>query len=78
MSPATEQLLRAAMALPGDQRWELVEALLAGETPSGTEDGDIEAAWDAEAERRLDEIRAGRAAGRPLEEFLAELRGRRS
>jgi putative addiction module component (TIGR02574 family) len=71
MSPATEQVFQAALALPEEERRELVETLLAA-GPGG-----IEAEWDAEAERRLDEILDGRAEGRPLDEFLAELRGRR-
>jgi putative addiction module component (TIGR02574 family) len=77
MTPATEQVLHAAMALPEDEQRELVEALLSARTSPDSE-ADVEAAWDAEAGRRLDEIVAGRAAGRPLDEFLAELRGRRS
>ena len=75
MSPETEQVLQAAMALPEDQQRELVEALLRGQ-PSHRPA--VEPEWDTEAECRLDEILDGRAVGRPLDEFLAELRGRRS
>lgn len=36
MSPATGQVLQAALALPEGERWELVEALLSGDaSPEG-------------------------------------------
>jgi putative addiction module component (TIGR02574 family) len=73
MNPATEQVFRAALALPEDEQRELVEALLSARPA----DKEIEAAWDAEAERRLDEILSRQSDGQPLDEFLAELRGRR-
>ena len=35
---------------------------------------DVEAAWDEEASRRVEEIRSGQAIGRPVEDLLADLR----
>jgi putative addiction module component (TIGR02574 family) len=55
---------------PGD-RVELAHFLLSSLEP---EDDEVEAAWGAEASRRVEEIQSGRATGRPVEEFLAELR----
>jgi putative addiction module component (TIGR02574 family) len=59
---------------PGD-RVELAHFLLSSLEP---EDEAVEAAWDAEAERRAEEIRSGRAIGRPVDDFVAELRERYS
>ena len=39
------------------------------------EDG-VEEAWQAEIARRVAQIRSGQAAGRPIDEVLAELRER--
>jgi hypothetical protein len=72
------------------QRWvlewrDLVEFEIVAVSPSGAvrslflsslepEAEGAEAAWDAEATRRVTEIRAGSARGRPVDELLAELR----
>lgn len=50
---------------------ELTELTLDGEP-----DSDIEAAWDAELERRAEMIRQGTATGEPAEQVFAELRNR--
>jgi len=42
------------------------------------EDADAEQAWDAELERRGEDIRSGRAAGEPAERVFAELRAKYS
>jgi putative addiction module component (TIGR02574 family) len=55
---------------PGE-RAELAHFLLSSLDP---EDEGAESAWDAEASRRVNEIRAGRASGRPVEDLLSELR----
>jgi putative addiction module component (TIGR02574 family) len=57
MSPATEQLLQAALALPEDERLELVEALLASHDPSSGLPFDP--SWLGEIQRRSAEIEAG-------------------
>jgi putative addiction module component (TIGR02574 family) len=57
MSPAAEQLLKAAMDLPDEERRELVDSLLAVDTPSDQEPFDP--AWVAEFQRRSAEIDAG-------------------
>jgi putative addiction module component (TIGR02574 family) len=61
----------AALA-PGD-RGALAHFLLSSLDP---EEEGAEEAWDAEARRRVEEIRSGRAAGRPVDDFIAELRER--
>lgn len=57
MSPATEQLLQAALALPEQERVELAEAILAGEDQPS--DLLFDPAWLGEARRRSAEIDAG-------------------
>ena len=57
MGPATEQVLQAALALPEEERLELVEALLADHAPSG--EPPFDPAWLDEVRRRSTEIEAG-------------------
>lgn len=57
MTPATEQLLQAALALPEGERLELVEALLASQDQSSALPFDP--AWLSEIRRRSAEIEAG-------------------
>ncbi len=57
MSPATEQLLQAALALPEPERLELLEALL----EAGNRPGELpfDPDWLPEIQRRSAEIQAG-------------------
>jgi putative addiction module component (TIGR02574 family) len=71
MSSAIESLKDQVATLSTRERAELAYFLLTSIEP---EDIGAEAAWDAEASRRVEEIRSGRAVGRPAEELLAELR----
>jgi putative addiction module component (TIGR02574 family) len=57
MSPVTEQLLQAALALPEDERLELVEALLASQDRSG--ELPFDPAWLSEIRRRSAEVESG-------------------
>ncbi|MFI5458289.1 MAG: addiction module protein [Isosphaerales bacterium] len=57
MSPATEQLLQAALALPEGERLELAEALLASHDEST--ELPFDPAWLSEIQRRSAEIEAG-------------------
>jgi len=72
LTAATQSILEAAMALPEDERAELAAILTdsIGDDRSQTE---IDAAWLAEAKRRLEEVRAGRATLVPTEEVEREL-----
>jgi putative addiction module component (TIGR02574 family) len=53
-----------------EQRTELARALI----ESLDEDPDAQAAWDAELNRRVADIKSGRAIGRPAEQVYADLR----
>jgi putative addiction module component (TIGR02574 family) len=66
-------ILAKALSLPVEDRAALAEALLRS---MHLPDEDIDREWMAEAERRLDEVRSGRAAAIPADEVFAEIRKR--
>lgn len=74
MTPATEQLLQSALALPEDERLQLVEALIA-ECDRGLA-RPFDDAWLAEVRRRSDEVDAGTAALTPWPEVKRRARER--
>jgi putative addiction module component (TIGR02574 family) len=59
--------------LSREERAELAYFLLSSLEP---EEKGAAAAWDAEVSRRVDEIRSGKANGKPAEQVFAELRER--
>lgn len=68
---STDELLEKAKSLPATQQLKLVEDLLdALDHP----DGDIDAAWAAEARDRLAAYRSGEVKAIPLEDVLAKYR----
>jgi putative addiction module component (TIGR02574 family) len=71
MSTSFEDWKAQLGTLTPSERVELAYFLLSSLEP---EDEGAESAWDAEASRRVNEIRAGRASGRPVEDLLGELR----
>lgn len=71
MSPSVEQLYRAALALPEDDRVELAEALLAVGDPN---DPPFDESWREIVRKRSAEIDAGTVEMIPLEETLARVR----
>ena len=71
MSDLVEELSRKALSLAPEERVRLAEALLA--TVQEVDD-EVEAAWDAEIERRVGDIDQGRAKLIPAEEVFTEVR----
>lgn len=64
-----------AMQLPLEERGQLVGRLLQSLEPEPQDSAEaIERAWDAEVERRLDDMEAGRTESIPHEQVRAELR----
>jgi putative addiction module component (TIGR02574 family) len=59
--------------LSDTDRAELAHFLIQSLQPQA--DADVESAWDAELERRGNQIRTGQAAGEPAEKVFSELRG---
>ncbi len=75
MTQAVAEILSHINTLSQEERAEVVFALICSMEPE--EEGVVEA-WDAELSRRVADIRAGRAVGKPAEQFFAELREGRS
>jgi putative addiction module component (TIGR02574 family) len=72
MSVTLEQLKIQADTLTPEDRAALAEHLLESLEDSTAADAD----WEAELDRRIEDIRSGREVGIPVEEVLAELRER--
>ncbi len=72
MSVTLEKVTHEALDLPQQQRARLAHALIL--SIEDEPDQDVAAAWDAEIERRVDEIRSGRVKGIPAEDVFAKLR----
>lgn len=72
MTTIVDELTLRARMLPAEDRARLAEDLLS----SLQEDADpvVEAAWDTEIRRRLDEVEAGTAELIPAAEVFAEVR----
>jgi putative addiction module component (TIGR02574 family) len=60
------ELLRQALTLPDEERAELAASLI--DSLDTTVDDNVEAAWQEEIARRLDEIQSGKVQGVPWEE----------
>lgn len=72
MSDLTDELVERARALPAEDRARLAEELLASLHEDG--DSEVEAAWDEEIRRRIEEIESGNAKLIPAEEVFDEIR----
>jgi putative addiction module component (TIGR02574 family) len=72
MSPATEDILRAALALTEEERTELIEELFAARPDSG--DLPFAPAWLSEIQRRSAEIDEGRVILTPWAEVRDRVR----
>lgn len=71
MSDLVDELARKARALSPEERVRLAEELLATVQEV---DPQVEAAWDEEIRRRIEEIDSGKAKLIPAEEVFAEVR----
>jgi len=71
MSATLEELKSTASGLPLSERAELAHYLL--HTLEAPDEG-AAAEWLALAERRMDDVRAGRVAGIPAEQVMQSLR----
>jgi len=67
-----EQLTQEVLSLPRASRVLLAEKLV--ESLEFDLDPEIQAVWNAEAKKRLDEIRSGAVQGMPGEDALARVR----
>jgi putative addiction module component (TIGR02574 family) len=76
MSPIAQKILEEALQLPPDELDWLVESLLIKE--KSEPDAEIQASWDSEIKRRLDEIDSGAVEMIPGEQVRAEMIARLS
>ena len=74
MPRTAQQILEEARQLPPEEIDWLVESLLVRDTDESQEQ--VDAAWEAEVQRRLDEIDSGKVKLIPAEEVFARLRER--
>jgi putative addiction module component (TIGR02574 family) len=70
MSPEVSDLLKRALALSVEERAALANTLL--DSLEGTEES-VQAAWDEEVARRMQDLKAGKAVTVPWEELHHEL-----
>jgi putative addiction module component (TIGR02574 family) len=70
MSPEVSDLLKRALALTVDERAALANTLLDSLEHA---DESVQAAWDEEVERRMQDLQSGRAVTVPWEELHQEL-----
>ena len=73
MAPTSATVIRDALTLDADQRAVVANALLESFHESGDTD-DVDAAWRAEASRRLSEARAGGVELVDADQHYARLR----
>lgn len=74
MPTSLDKITHEALGLPAEGRAKLAHELIA--SLDETSETNVEAAWDREIERRVVEIRKGKAKGRPAEQVLAEVRAK--
>ena len=72
MSTAVETLKTVLAELTVEERSELARFLVDSIDPEGSTD--VEDAWDGELARRGDEIRGGKASGKPAALVFSQLR----
>ena len=73
--PQLSEVLEKALSLSTQDRSLLIDRLIASLDEEPAEEG-VEAAWDDEIKRRIDDIRSGRVKTIPGEEVLGRLKAR--
>jgi putative addiction module component (TIGR02574 family) len=76
LTPQISELLEKALTLSTQDRGLLIHRLIASLDEEAPEEG-VEAAWDEEIKRRVDDIRSGRVRTIPGEQVLRRLKARR-
>jgi putative addiction module component (TIGR02574 family) len=75
MTPQVSQLLQKALTLSTQERGQLIDRLVASLDDTAPEES-VEAAWDEEIKRRVEDIRSGRVKTIPGEQVLGRLKAR--
>jgi putative addiction module component (TIGR02574 family) len=68
-----KELIAEAMSLPVEERAIIVDSILRS---LNSPEEDLDSQWVAEAERRLEEVRAGRVKAIPGDQVFAKVRKR--
>jgi len=75
MTPQVSELLEKALTLSAEERGLLIDRLVETLDNEPAEEG-VEAAWQEEIERRMDDIRSGRVTTIPGDQLLERLKAR--
>jgi putative addiction module component (TIGR02574 family) len=75
MTPQVSELLEKALTLSTQERGLLIDRLVETLDNEPAEEG-VEAAWEEEIKRRVDDIRSGRVQTIPGEQVLGRLKAR--
>lgn len=73
MTAQTAEIMDVVDSLPIDMKLELIDRLLESISPRQL---DIDKAWEAEVERRIDDVESGKVKLVPGEEVFARMRKR--
>lgn len=76
MSLQIKDIVNKALNLSPEERAELIHELIL--SLDDVIDNEVERAWDAEIEKRVKEIKSGKAKGRQADDILAEIRAKYS
>ncbi len=76
MPKTLTEVTRDAAELPAPERLKLARILLDLSEVTATPPDEMQAAWDKEIERRLQELRSGKVQGVPLAEVKRRIEGR--
>jgi putative addiction module component (TIGR02574 family) len=77
LSPQVSELLEKALSLSTQERGLLIDRLVESLDDEPADEG-VEAAWDEEIKRRVEDIRSGRVKTIPGEQVLGRLKARRN
>ncbi len=72
MSSTAKKLLDEILQLPKDERERIAEEVWLS-LHDEDEEGDVEAAWDEEIKKRLDEIDSGKVEMVPFDEVMSQI-----
>jgi putative addiction module component (TIGR02574 family) len=72
MSPKSAELLKQALELTVEERASLAAQIL--ESLDSSDDPEVQAAWQAEIERRMAQLDSGEVQGVPIEEAKRQVR----
>jgi len=75
MPKTLTEVTRDAAELPAPERLKLARILLDLSEVTATPPDEMQAAWDKEIERRLQELRSGKVQGVPLAEVKRRIEG---